>query len=971
MSAETVAASGLPTGITRRGNKYWARVPGNRQKWVSDTDPIALAEWRQHYKRALAAGERLPPFPGLPGFIQAHAAYSFARYANECYWPTYLGLENLPTTTKTTKRVLDKVCAAAWARDPLTTLREPALRAWAEGVRETEAPTVAEKMCWLVWAVLNHAAHDPDVPIQGNAAANLRKRAPRGKKRRALELCELAQLAGALHTHSLLAFWLQAAAGLRIGEALGVPVRCYRPANGDGPAMLVIEQQYGKREDDAMGGQTRLPKRTKTRSSQRGIPLAPSLAAAIEGEVARRYGHSIGDPWWDLSCENPWDSAIKTNADLPIAVPNERINCSNRARRYCTDLVRAAEHLGIDVRPPGNGNRSCVSPHDLRKAFSTHLLDAKVKGPGRSVYLGHKHAAAWNEAAVTAETYSPATAKRLRKVAEASQRVLVPHLGEMRYPQPPSGDEALVTVTEGWNALGQPIPRQTFGAAVKEAGLAPRWNRWGAPGTYYTFGEVRSAVTRRTATDRLTPRECANLLGLVAKDVQRVLTREVRLGNLTRVRGSYERASAETLVGTYAAIDAGDLVAAHFLRYGDARAHCEAAGIAVVECARGAFVRADDLGKAGLARSSFTHAAAAQALGADPAGYWAMLRAFDPELALALALDIKSSLPAQALRELRSRREESVTGTGAPVIAVKPAPSTEWLSLAEAARACGSRFDAVERIWARTGWEQRVTRGEVRVRRAHAELVRLFRAGWVPLGTLALRLAVSPESAARLRDKYRWATRTAAGERLISLDSVRSTLAVLTAGEQPGLVTVAQSAALTGCTEKTVRALIARRGVSPVMAPGPSLMPARTGGSCPLYLAADLAPDRPAPEGWEPVARLTEQHGASRNQLLKAATRGAVRAVKLRGRWWADPASVVEFLAAPPAGWLPTAEAVAAAGGDEGVGGKLHALAQSGSPLARKFRSRWFFAPEAVAAACCGLGGKLGDDGERARSAAA
>ena len=173
----------VPKGFTKRGNKYWTRVPGDAKREVGHHDLVALVKWKAAYKQALIDEVPLPPVPGEPGFARPRAGLSFRQYATDVFMPRYRERGNLSATTRQTEKRLARIAGFKWAAWPIAGIREDTLRAWAAEIEASEAPATARRMRGLVWCVFDRAAKDPDVPLTGNPASDIRPPVDRGARR--------------------------------------------------------------------------------------------------------------------------------------------------------------------------------------------------------------------------------------------------------------------------------------------------------------------------------------------------------------------------------------------------------------------------------------------------------------------------------------------------------------------------------------------------------------------------------------------------------------------------------------------------------------------------------------------------------------------------------------------------------------------------------------------------------------------
>lgn len=952
---------GVPKGFTRRGNKYWTRVPGDATREVGHPDLLSLVAWKKAYKQALRANEPLPPAPGSVGFPQPRASLSFRRYAEDVFLPWYRGKGNLTSTVTATEKNLDKVLKASWTAWALTGIREETLREWAAGLKASDVrPAVAKNMRGLVWSVFDRAVKDPDVPQAGNPAADIRPPVDRASRQRelyaargALPLEMVSPVAERLHASYLIAFGLQLVAGLRVGAGFGAAVGSYLPAGADEFGWLTVRRQFSEMTypvEDA-GYRTRLVPWLKTGSSRRRIPIGPTLDAAIRDAVRRNYGHDFGDSWWDEPCSDSWDPAIVLNRDLPIVCPPAGVEVvATRIPHYREQLAQAAVELGIDLRKGPDDRHGPLIPHDLRKAFSTHLLDADADRAGRSVYLGHKHAAAWDESEVTAAVYSPATRKRLVSIALLAEQTLVPSVGPLIPPAPPTGEDALVTVTEGRLALGEPFSDETFRTYVRRAKIPKYPHAWRRKGTYYRLGDLRQLVNTLNGPDSIAASECAQRLFPERERQQAMmgLTREVRLGNLTRVRrGYYTRGSVEALGERFAAIDAGELITIERFTAQVNRTPADL-GIDVFTCTRGRYVAASTVADA-ADLLPVDHPTAAASLGLDERTYWAVLHAFGRELAVELALDPSRGLAPAVLRALRERGTE-LAEAAVPATVSAEAVDESWIPTQAAAEMLDMDAISLDEMAMRLCWHRRVYAGEVYIHRPDVTFLELAHDA-VPLPLLADRVGVSTERAEQLASEHGWMCDADGPVVLYSLAAVRACLAGQLSGNRPMLVDVSGAARLLGSKPATVQYRLEIGELEPYANPIGALL--GRGGRRVALLCADQvrALLRAVPDGYVLTSVAARECGVKLSTLRKWAARADSPTVRdTSGNWHVHPADVqAAFSRDIPDGWLHVRDVVAGTVYDtRAYRNTLTRLAREGKVPGRKtgMPLAWHFPPE-------------------------
>lgn len=171
------------------------------------------------------------------------------------------------------------------------------------------------------------------------------------------------QIAGNLHIHHQLAFWIIRLTGLRISEAFGIDLRNIHRF-GD-HMVLEIQEQGGKRfktrNDKGEVVISTKKSHTKTRASTRMIPVTPQLAALIDLYVEAFHP---GDP-------HPKAQLIKTK---------------NRTGQggFRTALATANALAGYGEADVGFE----AGPH-MQRAFFITDLDNFPEQRSRSVYVGH------------------------------------------------------------------------------------------------------------------------------------------------------------------------------------------------------------------------------------------------------------------------------------------------------------------------------------------------------------------------------------------------------------------------------------------------------------------------------------------------------------------------------------------------------------------------------------------------------
>ena len=902
-----------PRGFTKRGNKWWTRVPGESKREVGWPDLGQLIAWKTQYKQALKDGTELPPELGAT--YTPAPNISFAEYARERWWPRYERQPFLKPTFERTGAELEELLLNSWAKLPIAGLTEDQLTEWSDQLESRYKRTPAARQRWLATTILEMAANDVSVPVRGNAAKGLKPRETSGQRRTrtrarrtTLALAFIGQVVQRISAQFWIAFWLQALAGLRVGEAFGAAVSSYTPATDTSPGFLHVERQFHDvKQELADGTMSHFTPWLKTAAGDRRIPLAPTLEAAVRDAIVTAYGHEIGDPWWDLPIADPWDPALVLNRDLPIVVPPGPADTAHRKSLYRKQLTKVAELLGIDLRTTTADGRGLLRPHDLRKIFSTRMLDAGADRAGRSVYLGHNHAAAWDEAAVTADTYSPATLERLMQVSGLAESKLVPACGDLIPPPKPTGDDALLTATDALAALGNPFADSAFRKYLRELAVPTYTNPWHRIpwGDYYRLGELRDMVDRLTGENvvhisdvlrRLYPQHSAY-------SGKHHIYREVALGNLIRARKSYYgAASVARLEQIYRQIDAGVLTSVReFVR--EHGKHPAETGLEVLTTSRGDYLDARHVG-VGESRH-VTHAGAADALSVDESTYWAMLRLLDIGAARHLALG-DSELPIDTLTRLTDRRDELIASASLP--AVSCSDSGDWIDIDTAAYRLGLPAAKLDTLVPRLGWQIALRGGRACVRTNDVnDMLDDFDA--VPLEKLADRLGTDVQSATALADEHRWWNGT---HESCSVTAVRATLRQLSTGAEPQLVGI-KAAADIGLMSKNAMALRVRNGHIKSLCPVRDLV--LGGGSRARRMSLVWRRDVEAlrfviPDGYATLEQIAEQTGVALGRIRTWSHRSPLTVRDpISRRVYARPEDVLAWdNSTPPEGWLTVAE---------------------------------------------------------------
>ncbi|WP_231887193.1 site-specific integrase [Dietzia timorensis] len=187
--------------------------------------------------------------------------------------------------------------------------------------------------------------------------------------------------------------WIQRLAGLRTAEVFGLRVENVLLDKG----FLQVRRQGGKRilvgEDDATTSVVTQTEDLKTPHSRRDVPIPRSLVELLRDYIEQNFEHEAGAT--QQLFQNPASE-------------------QNRASTYRTNLKRAARQIGLI---DSNGN--ALTPHGLRKSYSTDLRSGGILGFFHSRVLGHKVRAFDGGAEVTASRYtlSP-TQARLLEIAQ-------------------------------------------------------------------------------------------------------------------------------------------------------------------------------------------------------------------------------------------------------------------------------------------------------------------------------------------------------------------------------------------------------------------------------------------------------------------------------------------------------------------------------------------------------------------------
>lgn len=176
------------------------------------------------------------------------------------------------------------------------------------------------------------------------------------------------------------------ASGMRISEAVSLPAAPFMARSGEAPGFLMVRGKGGK---------------------ERIAPLNDAARAAVAAWLPHRSAFLPG--------------GVKAS---PWLFPSRARSGRLTERRFAQLLDEAARDAGIDS--------ARVSPHVLRHAFATHLLEGGADLRVVQTLLGHADIS-------TTQIYTHLTQDRLRQVVEAHHPLAGPRRAAPPQPMPKAG----------------------------------------------------------------------------------------------------------------------------------------------------------------------------------------------------------------------------------------------------------------------------------------------------------------------------------------------------------------------------------------------------------------------------------------------------------------------------------------------------------------------------------------------------
>lgn len=422
-------SDGLPAGVYKHGKGFRGRyrpdTESNQSHWsrVFPTPELCF----EFVVAAEARWSEGLPTPKLWG-NSTHRTFTFADYALEVWWPTYVRDEQADNTQRATRSLLEQhVLTAVWTRLPLAEITRARLQDWFD-VRVDDAVPERLRVCtdysfdadlvavreatgsgrratiarlrlvrWTIRQVFDLACADKDVELVVNPAAAVKLKRLAADERLAEERRGRDSALASVVTREQvkayvrmlpdcdqIPFWLMYACGLRISEAYGTEVRDWESVN----CRLSVVRQRARRvlSDGTVEWTTT---RMKTRASERYVYVYPPLAARIDAYIERYHGP-------------------KPDPSAPLCVGAAGTSTQYGLRpQFRKRLTAAGEYARHTVITPDGREIACMPrPHSLRKAIASELHRcATIPDAAVSAFLGHRLPRHFAGAAVTAIHY--------------------------------------------------------------------------------------------------------------------------------------------------------------------------------------------------------------------------------------------------------------------------------------------------------------------------------------------------------------------------------------------------------------------------------------------------------------------------------------------------------------------------------------------------------------------------------------